>query len=138
MKPDKDELRKMHWRDRYEYEAKRDAESLGRLTEKELLERIEKRNLGSYFGEWRAIAKKGTVRNSAMVLWDFLQQSPGEPNMLHRYHCSDALFKILVMDDPASESELRRGVQWDHKGEDARQDALLSLKAIIEEEQSQV
>ena len=127
----------MHWRDRYEYEAKRDAEYLERLSEAKILERIKNRKLGDYFGEWRTIGKKGTVRNSAMVLWDFLQGSPGDPYMLHRYHCSAALFKILGMDDPASESELRRAVQWDHNGEAARQRALLTLKAIIEEKQSE-
>jgi len=137
VKPDKDELRKMHWREGYEYEAKRDAESLDRLSEEKILERIKNRKLGSYFGEWRAIGKKGTLWDSAMVLWDFLQGSPGDPYMLHRYHCSEALFKILGMDDPASESELRRAVQWDHNGEEARQRALLTLKAIIEEKQSE-
>ena len=52
--------------------------------------------------------------------------------MLHRYHCSAALFQILGMPDPASENELRKRVQWDHQGEEARQEALLELREIIE------
>ena len=67
-----------------------------------------------------------------MVLWRYLQRSPGKPNMLNRYHCSAALFNILGMPDPASENSLRKRVQWDHEGEPARQKALLELKDIIE------
>lgn len=137
MKPTQDELNKMDWRDRYEYEAKREYESLSRLTEGELLERITHRRLGGYFAIWRVIGEAGTVENSAGVLWDFLQGSPGKENMLQRYHCAGALFRILDMEDPASESELRRAVQWDHQGEDARQQALLELKEIIDRAKSE-
>ena len=52
--------------------------------------------------------------------------------MLNRYHCANALFQILGMPDPASQSELRKRVQWDTYGEEARQEALLELKKIIE------
>lgn len=133
MSPSDEDLRKMDWRDRYEYEARLEDESLDRLPEAQLLERIRQRRLGNYFGIWRVIARKGTLQNAALVLWDFLQQSPGEANMLHRYHCAGALFKILGRDDPASQDELRKAVQWDHHGEAARQEALLELKTIIEQ-----
>ena len=128
----KEELDKMHWRDRYEYEARREGESLQSRSEKELIERIRRNNLDHYFAIWRAIGRKGTVEGSALDLWDFLQKNPGKQKMLHRYHCSEALFRILGMPDPASENELRKRVQWDHKGEEARQEALLELKDIIE------
>jgi hypothetical protein len=36
----KEELDKMHWKDRYEYEARREGESLHSRSEKELIERI--------------------------------------------------------------------------------------------------
>lgn len=137
MGPDKESLSGMHWRDRYEYEARRQMESLGMLSEEQLIARIKSRQLDSYFAIWRAIAAKGTPENSAPVLWDYLQRAPGKANMLNRYHCSAALFKILGMDDPASENELRRAVQWDHHGEDARQLALLDLKAVIEAQLSE-
>ena len=128
-----EELRKMHWRDRYEYEAKRQSDAFNNYDEQQLLDRIEKNLLDPYFAIWRAIGKKGTIENSAMVLWRYLQRSPGQQNMLNRYHCSAALFKILGMPDPASENLLRKRVQWDHEGEPARQEALLELRALIEE-----
>lgn len=127
-----DELRKMHWRDRYEYEAKRQAEGYESFNEKQLIERIDKDLLDPYFAIWRAIGKKGTVENSAMALWRYLQRSPGEAHMLNRYHCAAALFAILGMPDPASQNSLRQRVQWDHGSEAARQEALLELREIIE------
>ena len=122
----------MHWRDRYEYESRREADSLESYSEEQLVNRIENNRLGSYFSIWRAIGKKGTVEGSAMALWRFLQRSPGESRMLHRYHCAAALFLILGMADPASNSDLRKGVQWDNFGEEARQEALLELRKIID------
>ena len=127
-----EELRKMHWRDRYEYESQRQVEALSDYDEQRLIERIDKNLLDPYFAIWRAIGKKGTVENSAMVLWRYLQRSPGQPNMLNRYHCTAALFNILGIPDPASENPLRKRVQWDHEGEPARQEALLELKDLIE------
>lgn len=128
-----EELRKMHWRDRYEYEARRQAGAYSRYDEQRLIARIEKNLLDPYFAIWREIGKKGTVDNSAMVLWRYLQRSPGKHNMLNRYHCAAALFNILGMPDPASENSLRKRVQWDHQGEPARQEALLELQVLIEE-----
>jgi hypothetical protein len=127
-----EELDKMHWRDRYEYESRLKAESLQGLSEDVLVDRIRRNNLDPYFATWRAIGRKGTVERSAMVLWRFLQSNPGKQKMLHRYHCSDALFRIIGAPDPASANELRKRVQWDHEGEAARQEALLELRAIIE------
>lgn len=132
-KKSEEELRKMHWRDRYEYEAQRQADAIRDYSEQQLIERIEKDLLDPYFAIWRAIGRKGTIEKSAMVLWRYLQRSPGKPNMLNRYHCADALFRIMEMPDPASDNPLRRRVQWDHEGEPARQEALLELKALIEE-----
>ncbi|MGD2076905.1 MAG: hypothetical protein PVH18_00875 [Chloroflexota bacterium] len=132
-KKSEEELRKMHWRDRYEYEAQRQADAIRNYSEQQLIERIEKDLLDPYFAIWRAIGRKGTIENSAIVLWRYLQRSPGKPNMLNRYHCADALFRIMEMPDPTSDNPLRRRVQWDHEGEPARQEALLELKALIEE-----
>jgi len=128
-----EELRKMHWRDRYEYESRRQADALSKYDERQLLDRIERNLLDPYFAIWRAVGKKGTIENSAMVLWRYLQRSPGEQNMLNRYHCTAALFEILGRPDPAVENPLRKRVQWDNDGELARQNALLELKALIEE-----
>ena len=125
----------MHWRERYTYESGRAAGRLSKLSEEALIKRIESNQLDPYFAIWRTIARTGTIEHSAMVLWRFLQRSPGKSMMLHRYHCAAALFRLLGMDDPASKSDLRKAVQWDHKGEQARQQALLTLKDIIEDKQ---
>lgn len=122
----------MHWRERYAYEAEKAATALKNHSEEQLLERVRNNSLDPYFATWRALAKIGTIEKSAMVMWEFLERSPGKANMLHRYHCAAALFQILNMPDPASQNELRKQVQWDSKGEEARQEALLTLKAIIE------
>jgi len=127
-----EQLRKMHWRERYEYEAQRQAEAYADLDERRLIERIDKDLVDPYFAIWRAIGRKGTVEESALALWRYLQRSPGEAYMLNRYHCAAALFTILGRPDPASESSLRKRVQWDHQGEAARQEALLELLAVIE------
>ena len=126
------ELAKMHWKDRYEYEAAGEFSRFSKLNERELIEKIEKNHLGKYFAIWRVIAQKGTVSHAAMPMWRYLQRSPGERNMHNRYHCAAALFQILGIPDPASESDLRKQVQWDSQGEEARQQALLSLRDIIE------
>jgi hypothetical protein len=131
-KKSEEELRKMHWRDRYEYEAERQADALRNYDEQQLIGRIEQNLLDPYFAIWRAIGKKGTLEHSAMVLWRYLQRSPGKHNMHNRYHCAAALFNIMGMPDPACENPLRKRVQWDHEGEPARQEALLELKALIE------
>jgi hypothetical protein len=133
MVPTRDDLAKMHWRDRWEYEAGREAECMNRLTEGELLRRIERGKPGDYYSIWRAIGGKGSVQRAAMVLWRFLQANPGEEWTLHRYHCAAALFRVLGTPDPAVQNELRKRVQWDHEGEEARQEALVELRGVIEE-----
>ena len=133
MKRKEKELAKMHWRDRWEYEARLEAEAMANLSQRRILKRIESGNLGLYYSIWRAIAAKGTVREAGMVLWRFLQANPGENRMHDRYHCAAALFKILGMPDPAVQNDLRKRVQWDHEGEDARQRALGELQEIIQE-----
>jgi hypothetical protein len=129
--PTREELAKMHWRDRYEYEAKREAENLGKQTEQELLKRIQTGNLGSYFQIWYEIGKKGTLKDSAMVLLEFLQQHPGDNSMHHRYHCSAALLRIVYGTNTVGDDELRKQIQWDHAGEEMRQLKLLELREII-------
>lgn len=126
-------MRNMHWRDRWDYEAGREYEAFIKLSEEEMLDRIRNENLGHYFQIWRAIGVIGTFRNAAMVLWGFLQQHPGEFFVLHRYHCAAALFQIIGIPDPDCKHELHHQVQWDHEGEDARQQALQKLRAMVEE-----
>ena len=97
-----------------------------------LLEGFGKGHAGTYYQIWYAIEKKGTLLDSAIVLWEFLRDHPGETNMLNRYHCANALFYIIGLPDPVSKLELHKNVQWDHDGEAARQVALVELRELIE------
>ncbi len=121
----------MHWKDRWEHESGKELDVFLKLSQKELLERIENGKLGFYMNIWRAIARKGSLKNSWEVLWNFLKDHPGETNMINRYHCANALFILMKMPDPASETDLRRGIQWDHEGEDVRLKALDDLKKSV-------
>ena len=133
MSPTQDELARMHWRDRWEYEARQERETLQALKEKALLDRVRQGDTGDYYQIWRVIGEKGTPEGSARVLWEYLQSHPGEYANLDRYHCAAVLFQVLGMPDPNSKGDLRPRVQWDHEGEEARQKALLELERIIVE-----
>ena len=121
------------WRERYEVEARKELEALDGLPESELIARVEAGRIDPYFALWRAIGRKGTLANAALPLWKFLRDHPGDAQMLNRYHGAAALFRVIGMDDPASEIPLRRRVQWDGNGEEARQEALLELRGLIDE-----
>ena len=123
----------MDWRERYEIEARKALDALAPLDEAELLRRVRAGNIDQYFAIWREIGRAGTVEQAAPVLWSFLADHPGKHWMLHRYHCAAALFRILELEDPGGGNELRKRVQWDHEGEEARQAALLELQALIDE-----
>lgn len=131
MPPTEDELARMHWRERWEYEVRQEREALQSLAEEALVGRIRQGQTGDYYQIWHVIAQKGTTERSARVLCEYLQTHPGEYANLNRYHCAGALFQILGMPDPDSKGDLRPRVQWDHEGEKARQQALLELEQII-------
>ncbi len=126
-----DNLRHMHWRDRWEYEAKREAEKYQKQSEETLLEQIRGGSLGSYYRIWHEISRKGILENSALVLLDFLQQHPGDNFMHHRYHCAGALLKIIIRTDIVPDAEIRKEIQWDHEGEERRQRKLSELREFI-------
>jgi hypothetical protein len=128
---ERDELAKMHWRDRWEFEAKRETENYSKQSEQALLERVQRGNLGSYYQIWYQLGRKGTLENSALILVEFLQQHPGDNYMHHRYHCAGALLKIIYKVDSIPTDEARKQIQWDHEGEDVRQRKLLELREII-------
>lgn len=129
MAPDK--LSQMHWRDRWEYEAKREAEEYAKQSEQQLLRQIQNGQLGNYYQIWHEIGKKGTLQNAAIVLLEFLQQYPGDNNMHHRYHCAGALLKIINKRSIVPTDDLRKAIQWDHQGEEERQRRLLELRETI-------
>ncbi len=121
----------MGWREEWEKQAKETYNELDKLSEEELLELVKNNRTDFFFIIWDVIAKKGTLKNAGLVLWNFLKDNPGEELDLPRYHCAGALFILLGMPDPDSENELRCRVQWNHKGEKKRQEALEELRKII-------
>lgn len=118
------------WQDEYEWHAASTTRSLSRLSEQQLLERIRNRQFDPYFAVWQALRKKGTLRNSAPVCLEVLREESGQQAMLQRYHCTGALFALMgEKENPLD--DLRKRVQWDHEGEDARQAAINILEAAI-------
>lgn len=127
----RDKLSQMDWRDRWEYEARLETEKYQKQSEQQILRQIQEERLGSYYQIWTVIGQKGTLENSALVLLEYLQQHPGEKNMLQRYHCAAALLKILYQEDILPTDDLRKQIQWDHEGEEMRQRKLLELRETI-------
>lgn len=121
-----------NWQDEYEWHAASTARSLSRLSEEQLLQRVRNRQFDHYFAVWQVLRKKGTLRNCAPVLLKVLREEVGKPNMLQRYHCAGALFALMGERENPLE-DLRKRVQWDHAGEEARQAAIDSLEEIIQE-----
>ena len=121
-----------HWKDEYEYHAASTNRSLSRLTEEELLKKVQNRNFDTYFSIWQALRRKGTLKNCAPAMLKVLREEVGKRNMLQRYHCAGALF-ALMGEKEAPLSDLRKRVQWDHEGEEARQAAIDELEERIKE-----
>lgn len=121
-----------NWKDAWEYNARKVLDHSSSLSEDELLSYIKQDKSDMFYQIWSAIGNKGTVEKSAIVLLEYLKRNKGKDYELERYHCTEALFKIIGMPDPNCKNELRCRVQWDHKGEQDRQRAIEELRAIIE------
>jgi len=114
-----------NWKDAWEYNAADAEKKFSMLPEETLLEIIKNRQWDSYYSIWNVIGKKGTVKNSSMILYNVLLNEDKKRDDLIRYHCAGALFKILGIE---SEEELRRRCQWD-LGD--RKESLKNLLEII-------
>ena len=121
----------MGWREEWEKQAEETYNELDKLPEEELLEMVSQNRSDFFFTIWDVIAKKSSLEKAGLVLWKFLKDNPGEALDLPRYHCAGTLFTLLGMPDPDSQNELRCRVQWAHKGEGKRQEALEELHKII-------
>jgi hypothetical protein len=121
----------MGWREEWEKQAEETYNELDKLSEAELLEIVKKNRSDFFFTIWDVIEKKSSLEKAGLILWKFLKDNPGEELNLPRYHCAGALFSLLGMPDPDSENELRCRVQWAHKGEEKRQEALEELRKLI-------
>ena len=121
-----------NWKDAWEWHAQQTHTNFSQHTEDELLRKIEQRHYDQFYTIWDALANCGTVEKSAPVLLEVLRREAGESLMLIRYHCAGALFRLLGYPDEPMPA-LRKQVQWDTNGEQARQEALDTLEVLINE-----
>jgi len=119
-----------NWQDAWEHEARQTRSAYQNFTEAELIQKVEQNQTDMFYQIWSVLGEKGTRKNAALPMWQYLKDHPGEKYMLDRYHCTAALFKILKINNKEHE-ELEKQVKWDHDGEEARQEALKKLKKII-------
>lgn len=121
-----------NWQDQWDYEAQKARTFFESKPLEELLTLVKENKTDFFFNIWDVIAGKSTPEDDSLeVLWTYLKDHPGDNYDLDRYHCTGAIFKILYNHKRHEEHPLRNAVQWDHNGEEARQKALLELKALF-------
>ena len=98
-----------NWREAWNYYATQSETDYSQLTETELLEIIKDERWDMFYSNWEVIGKKGTMKNSALVLYEVLVNEDDDASDLVRYHCAGALFKILGIEE---QEELREHCQW--------------------------
>lgn len=119
-----------NWKDAWEWYAEQTAQHFARHSEAQLLEWIAAGQYDPYYQIWYSLRETGSLKTCAPVLLQVLRRETGEENMLIRYHCAAALFFLLgYPDEPLP--ELRTRAQWDHHGEEARQQAINDLENLI-------
>lgn len=120
-----------NWQEAWEWHAQQTKGDYDQQTEAELLKRIQKRQYDPYYQIWYSLGEIGSLLNCAPTLLMALRRDSGEDNMLNRYHCASAIFRLLgYPDEPLP--ELRKRVQWDKEGEAARQAAIDELEQLIQ------
>jgi hypothetical protein len=81
-----------HWKEQWEDESHAEYEVLRALPLEERRRRIAKRQFGSYYMIWDAIAAKRDLPPVAWQLFEFLKS---HADYLHRYHCARALLALM-------------------------------------------
>lgn len=121
-----------NWQEAWEWHARETRDFYATQDADALLAQIRAGHYDEYYTIWYAVAEKSTLAEAAPVLLDVLRREAGQAQMLVRYHCAAALFRLLGHPTQSS-PPLRERVQWDHLGEDARQAAIEELAAQIAE-----
>jgi hypothetical protein len=80
------------WRTQYEVAAEQEAARLARASDRELLEMVKTRKTGGYFALWRILGARAPTPEICWRLYDVLVS---DRDYLDRYHCADALLKLL-------------------------------------------
>jgi hypothetical protein len=88
-----------NWKDAWEWNAGQAQKAFLEMSEDELLDLIAKDQDDAFYQIWMAIGQKGTCTKAPPILVDFLERRDDECYDLCRYHCIEALFKILKVKD---------------------------------------
>jgi hypothetical protein len=121
-----------HWKDAWEWHADQADKFYAGQSEEQLLAWIAEGQYDAYYQIWYNLREIGRLKNCASLLLEVLRRETGEDRMFIRYHCAAALFHLMgYPDEPLP--ELRKRVQWDFEGEEARQKAIGDLRLMIED-----
>lgn len=80
------------WRTQYEESAEKETAGLARRSDHELLDIVRTRKTGDYFAVWRILGARAPTPEICWQLYDVLLS---DRDYLDRYHCADALLKLL-------------------------------------------
>lgn len=122
-----------HWKEAWKWYASETERVYDRLSEAELLQRIEAGQYDGYYTIWYSLRRRGSLARSAPVLIEVLRREQGPDNDLIRYHCTAALFYLLGYPDEPIPA-LRARVQWSHHGEEARQAAIDEVEKMVQQQ----
>jgi hypothetical protein len=122
-----------NWKDAYEWHSQQSYEQMKQFDEEALVGFAKNGAGGLYFQLWRALGEKGTVKVSAMPLFEYVRDNPGEDAYLDRYHAFEALEKVLERADGKKLSEDEKfNCVMQRPDEGSRQEALNKIKERIE------
>jgi hypothetical protein len=117
-----DEPEYANWQEAWEAEARGELDALRARPTSELLELVRAGRFGGYFVLWDAIAERSTLDEAGWPLFTVLAS---DADYLDRYHCADALLKLLG-------GETWEPVQLTAGDEQVRQANLAQLRAELE------
>lgn len=81
-----------HWKDQYEAAADAELSAHMKRPMSELIAEVRRGQASDYHQLWQAVAARGTPAQVGWVLFDVLLT---ERPYLERYHCADALLRVL-------------------------------------------
>jgi len=85
-----------HWRDEWESHADAEAAKYEQAPVALLLSDIRHARFGDYYTLWSAVARRASLAEAGWLLLDVLRS---DAPYLTRYHCADALLKLLRCDE---------------------------------------
>lgn len=93
----------MSWREIWEEHAEQERAKQDITPVSELLKQVEQGDYGNYYGIWKAIAKRAKLKQAGWILFAVLER---DIDYLHRYHCAEALVRLLGRKAPFTAVEL--------------------------------